>query len=190
MPSPDNPDRFRAELERRKKDSVGQLLFRCARLFNEMALARVRDRMSGGEKGPHVRASHTSLFPFIDLEGTRLTELAARMGVSKQAAGQLVEELEQMGVLERAPDPADGRAKLVRFSARGRRGLLEGLALLRRLEGELSARMEPGDMERLHGILLRLLGALESSAAPPSARRTSRTGESRPDREHGERRRR
>jgi DNA-binding MarR family transcriptional regulator len=155
---PQARDTFRAELERRKKDSVGQLLFRCARLFNEMALARVRARLGG----PKVRASHTTLFPFVDLEGTRLTELAARMGVSKQAAGQLVEELEQMGVLERVPDPADGRAKLVRFSPRGRRGLLEGLALLRGLELELSAQIGEGDMERLHGILLRLLAALEA----------------------------
>jgi len=162
---------FRAELERRKKDSVGQLLFRCARLFNEMALARVRERLGG----PKVRASHTGLFPFVDLEGTRLTELAARMGVSKQAAGQLVEELEQMGVLERVPDPVDGRAKLVRFSARGRRGLLEGLALLGRLELELAAHMEAGDMERLHGILLRLLAALESGDPAPS-RRAVRAG--------------
>jgi DNA-binding MarR family transcriptional regulator len=162
---------FRAELERRKKDSVGQLLFRAARLFNEMALARVRERLGG----PKVRASHTSLFPFVDLEGTRLTELAARMGVSKQAAGQLVGELEEMGVLERVPDPADGRAKLVRFSARGRRGLLEGLALLRRLELELSAQMQEGDMDRLHGILVRLLAALESGE-PARPKRRARGG--------------
>jgi len=171
MTTPRPTDAFRAELERRKKDSVGQLLFRSARLFNEMALARVRERLGG----PKVRASHTSLFPFVDLEGTRLTELAARMGVSKQAAGQLVGELEDMGVLERVPDPADGRAKLVRFSARGRRGLLEGLALLRRLELELSAQMHEGDMDRLHGILLRLLAALES-AEPARPKRPARSG--------------
>src|SRR3569623_676155 len=171
---------FRAELERRKKDSVGQLLFRCARLFNEMALGRVRAQLAGqgkgAPKGMAVRASHTTLFPFIDLEGTRLTVLAARMGVSKQAAGQLVEELEQMGVLARAPDPADGRAKLARFSARGRRGLLEGLALLRQMERELAAKLESGDMERLHGILLRLLGALETAPPARPRRRPSRDG--------------
>jgi len=162
-------DSFRAELERRKKDSVGQLLFRSARLFNELALSRVRARLGG----PKIRASHTALFPFVELEGTRLTVLATRMGVSKQAAGQLVEELEQMGVLERVPDPADGRAKLVRFSRRGRRGLLEGLALLRRLELDLSAQMEEGDMARLHGILLRLLAALEAGDPAASRRAVS-----------------
>jgi len=167
---PHGGDPFRAELERRKKDSVGQLLFRCARLFNEAALDRMRDEM--GVAG--IRASHTSLFPFIELEGTRLTDLAARLGVSKQAAGQLVEDLEKMGVLERAPDPADGRAKLVRFSARGRRGLLEGLAVLRRMEAELSARLASGDMEQLHGILLRLLDVLETPPAPGRPPRSSR----------------
>lgn len=168
------PAAFRDQLERRKRDSVGQLLFRCARLFNELALGRMRGELAGSESAPermNIRASHTSLFPFIELEGTRLTDLAARVGVSKQATGQLVEELEQMGVLERVPDPADGRAKLVRFSARGRRGLLQGLAMLRRLEGELAARMEGGDMERLHGILLRLLAALEAS--PPATSRSN-----------------
>lgn len=178
------PDSFRDELERRKKDSAGQLLVRCARLFNEAGLARMRTEMGL----PGVRTSHTSLFPFIELEGTRLTDLAARVGVSKQAVGQLVEELEEMGILERAPDPADGRAKLVRFSARGRRGLLEGLAVMRRMEAELSARLAGGDMERLHGILLRLLGALETSPVPVAAgaRAARRSGT---DREHRQGRR-
>lgn len=177
-----SPDPFRAELERRKRESVGQLLVRSARLFNEAALARMRSEMGL----PGVRTSHTSLFPFIELEGTRLTDLAARVGVSKQAAGQLVEELEEMGVLERAPDPADGRAKLVRFSARGRRGLLEGVAVLRRLEAELSARLADGDLERLHGILLRLLDALETTpAAAAAGKGPPRSSRRRPSRAPG-----
>ena len=155
---------------------MGQLLVRCARLLNEAGLARMRVEMGL----PGIRTSHTSLFPFIELEGTRLTDLAARVGVSKQAVGQLVEELEELGILERAPDPADGRAKLVRFSARGRRGLLEGLAVLRRMEAELSARLAGGDMERLHGILLRLLAALETGPAAvirePAAKRSGADG--------------
>ena len=64
-----------------------------------------------------IRPAHTALFPHIDLSGTRQTALARRMGVSKQAVGQLVSELEQMGALERVPDPSDGRARLVRFAA-------------------------------------------------------------------------
>ena len=67
-------------------------LFKAARLINEDAIARVRERT-----GEPVRVAHTALLPHVDLEGTRLTELARRMGVTKQAVGQLVDELEQMG---------------------------------------------------------------------------------------------
>src|SRR3712207_4543485 len=125
-------DEYRRQLEAAKRASLGQLLLKGARLLDEQALARVRART-----GRDVRPSHTALLPHVDLEGTRLTTLAARLGVTKQAAGQAVAELQQMGMLETVADPTDGRAKLVRFSARGRRGLLEGIAVLRELEAEL-----------------------------------------------------
>jgi hypothetical protein len=47
---------------------------------------------------PRLRRSHTSLLPHIDLGGTRVTDLAERLGVSKQAASQLVDDLEAIGV--------------------------------------------------------------------------------------------
>lgn len=66
----------------------------------------------------------------------------------------------------------------MRFSARGRRGMLEGSALLRRMEAELSARLASGDMERLHGILVRLLAALEASPPVSEAAATRATSRS------------
>jgi DNA-binding MarR family transcriptional regulator len=151
------PDDERDALEATKRASVGHLLFRCARLLNERALARVRART-----GKPIRAAHTSLFPHIDLQGTRLTEIARRMGVSKQAVGQLVAELEEMGGVERIPDPEDGRAKLIRFTrARGRSSLLEGLELLAEVEAELEAELGTRTMTDLRRTLLRLLSLLE-----------------------------
>ncbi len=52
--------------------------------------------------------------------GSRITELAERARITKQSASVLVEQLERAGYVERVPDPADARAKLVRLAARGR----------------------------------------------------------------------
>jgi DNA-binding MarR family transcriptional regulator len=141
---------FRAELEDRKRASVAQLLMRCARLVNEEGIRRMNERVDG----MRVRQPHMALVPHIALDGTRLTDLARAVGVSKQAVHQLVGELEEMAFLERVPDPSDGRAKLVRFTRRGRRRLLEGLELLAGIDAELEDALGPRKMRELHRALL------------------------------------
>jgi DNA-binding MarR family transcriptional regulator len=148
--------RQRSEFERRKRGSVAQLLIRAARLLNERGVARVR---AGGAS--ELRPVHMTLLPHLDLEGTRLTELARRMGISKQAVGQIVGNLETMGLVERVPDPSDGRARLVRFSKRGERALSHGLGVLETLEAELSQKVGATRMRELRRALLALLEELE-----------------------------
>jgi len=147
---------YRSNLEAAKNESVGQLLFKCARLVNELGVARVRR----GSRHTQFRHAHTMLFPHIDLEGTRLTELARRVDISKQAVGQLVNELESHGLLERIPDPSDGRARLIRFSEKGRSSLLEGLKVLGELETEITRKIGKRRMKALHESLTALLAAL------------------------------
>lgn len=57
----------------------------------------------------------------IDEDGTRLVVLAERARVAKQTAQSLVDRLEQVGYVERVPDPDDGRARLIRLTAKGRK---------------------------------------------------------------------
>jgi len=140
-----------------KRVSAGHLLLKAARLLNERAIARVRV-----EANPDFRTPHTALLPHIDFAGTRLTELAARVGTSKQAVGELVGELEEMGMVSREVDPADARARLVRFTARGRRALLHGLSVLAEIEAELAAELGRTTLDRLRADLGRLLEALEN----------------------------
>ncbi len=145
---------FRARLADAKAASTLQLLFRAARLLDEEAVRRV-----AAKKGrPRLRRSHTSLFPHIDLEGTRVSDLAARLGVTKQAVSQLVDDLEGMGVLERTVDPEDARARLVRFTPLGRAGLLDGLAVLSVLERECAAKI---GQSRMHALRAALEAVLE-----------------------------
>jgi DNA-binding MarR family transcriptional regulator len=65
-------------------------------------------------------AAYHPVFENIDRAGTRLTVLAARADMTHQSMGELVRTLELRGYVERATDPADRRARLVRLTAKGR----------------------------------------------------------------------
>ncbi len=150
-------DRAAEDLEARKRASAGQLLLRAARLWNERAVARIRAQAPSAG----LRVSHTALFPHLDFEGKRGTDLAARLGVTKQAVGKLVADLAAMGVVEIVPDGTDGRAKLVRFSRRrGERALRHGLAIFAEMERELAAKLGRGELRRLRSALTRVVEEL------------------------------
>ena len=66
-----------------------------------------------------IRDAHGVVFQHLDADGTTVSGLAERAGMTKQAMAELVTYLEQRGYLRRVPDPADRRAKLVLLSDRG-----------------------------------------------------------------------
>ncbi len=145
-------------LEAMKRANVGQLLLKCARLLDEAAVEKVN--AEGGLR-TQVRPAHTRLFPHIDPEGTRPSELARRLGITKQAVGQLVDDLVGLKVLELSPDPADGRARLVRFTSEGQVAMAHGLAVLSDLEDALAKDVGKARMKELGAILTDVLEALE-----------------------------
>jgi DNA-binding MarR family transcriptional regulator len=149
---------FRVQLEAAKSESTLQLLFKAARLLDERAL-ELAARQPGR---PRLRRSHTSLLPHIDLAGTRITDLAERLGVSKQAASQLVDDLEAVGVLAREPDPDDARARRVVFTPLGKKGLLEGLTLLRNMERDLARSIGDDTMAQLRHALVAILATTQT----------------------------
>lgn len=66
-----------------------------------------------------LTAAHVHITRHLALAGSRLTELAARAGVSKQAMGKLVDQCEAWGLVQRQPDLRDARACLVVFTPTG-----------------------------------------------------------------------
>jgi DNA-binding MarR family transcriptional regulator len=92
----------------------------------------------------------------IGPEGTRLTDLAEQAQVTKQTAGFLVDQLEKAGWVERVPDPADKRARLVRFAARGREALPVAAAAVAEVEAEWAAHLGKQRMTQLRRILTQL----------------------------------
>jgi DNA-binding MarR family transcriptional regulator len=85
---------------------------------HESAVKELHARLAG-EGHPDIRPGHGCVFRFIEADGSRLTQIAARAQMTKQAVGEVVADLERLGYLERVPDPDDGRAKIIRLSDRG-----------------------------------------------------------------------
>lgn len=85
---------------------------------------------------PGLRPSHGCVFRYLDVEGSRLSELAERSGMTKQAFGEHVANVEALGYVVRVPDPEDGRAKLILPTPRGREALILGRQIFADLERE------------------------------------------------------
>ena len=66
-----------------------------------------------------VGAAHIHITRHLATEGSRLTELAQRAGMTKQAMGILVDQCEAWGMVTRELDPHDARARQLRFTDSG-----------------------------------------------------------------------
>lgn len=98
------------------------------------------------ERGhPDVRPAHGYAFQAIGADGATAGELGKRLGVTKQAAGQMVDELERLGYITREPDPDDGRRRLVKLTPRGVDCLRASAAIFDELLTEWRARS--GDVD-------------------------------------------
>lgn len=68
-----------------------------------------------------LTAAHMAMFRYESIDGRRPTELAGQMQVTKQSVNGLLRHLERRRYIELRPDPADGRARRIRLTARGKR---------------------------------------------------------------------
>jgi DNA-binding MarR family transcriptional regulator len=83
-----------------------------------------------------VRPTHGCVFRFVHDDGMRLTELASLAGLTKQSVGEIVDDLADLGYLERYPDPTDKRAKLIRLTEKGSEAQRIGFSLFTKLESD------------------------------------------------------
>ncbi len=67
----------------------------------------------------HLSASHVHLTRHLAVQGSRLTDLARRASMSKQAMGKLVDQCEAWGLVTRQPEPSDARARRIVFTPVG-----------------------------------------------------------------------
>jgi DNA-binding MarR family transcriptional regulator len=147
---------------------IGQLLGNLLRLFRAELAAR-----GEGEEGlERIRPAHLQVFGTIKADGTRLTDLAAWTNMSLSSMAELVDDLQRLGYLERAPDPTDGRAKLIRLTNTGWQAIRQGRQIIEQIEADWGRRIGEQRFESLCQALQDLIDELdprvrEQYTAPP-----------------------
>lgn len=103
------------------------------------------------------KPSHSAVFAQIRPEGSRLTALARGANMTPQAMGQLVDDLEDLGYVERQPDPTDRRAKLIVLTPRGHACVSAGIATIDRIEERIDQVLGVSGHAELRRLLSQLL---------------------------------
>jgi DNA-binding MarR family transcriptional regulator len=100
--------------------------------------------------------AHFTVFRYPSPDGARPSELAARLGISKQSLSYLLRELERLGYLERRPDPADLRAKRVVVTRRGKAAIAVIRSAVAELEREWAEQLGARRYAQLRSLLVDL----------------------------------
>ena len=111
--------------DRWRQAHLGRLLGHALRRFDARVLqlmardVQVPLALSNLAAREQVSAAHIHITRHLSLNGDRLTDLAERAGMTKQAMASLVDQCEAWGLVTREADPHDARARLVRFTPTG-----------------------------------------------------------------------
>lgn len=147
--------------------NLGRLLLDAYRWVDAALLEGLEDRL-----GIRLTSAQSQLFAEISLRGSRQSDLARVLGVSRQAVNELVRGLEAAGMVEVVPDPDSGRSKLVRPTELGAESIEVALGVFSDVEQALAARI--GD-ETLAAMRAGLAADWGDPATAPTAE-TRRSG--------------
>ena len=144
------------------RDDLGFLLAKAAQHWNELLAERFADAGYGD-----VSPSYGSvLLPLFEEDGLRLGELARRARLSKQTMTELVRRLERDGLVERRPDPRDGRAALVCLTPRARGFEPVAAEVLSELDGRVRSLLDDAQVGALKAALRKLLDLGDEGSLP------------------------
>jgi DNA-binding MarR family transcriptional regulator len=111
-----------------------------------------------------ARYAHNAVFGHLpSQQGARAVDLAQRAGMTRQSMGEVVRDLVELGLVEMVPDPADGRAKLVRFTSSGKEQASLGYRHIRALEQRFVDELGD-DYEAARRVLQRVVEILDEES--------------------------
>jgi len=101
-----------------------------------------------------LRSSQIRLLSLTPADGMRVTDLAERVGMTKQALGEFANALEEKGLLESLRDPADRRVRILRPTAAGRRVIRTAEKQIAAAEARWREQLGPRKWEQLRRLLV------------------------------------
>lgn len=97
-----------------RRYNPGRVLDNALRRFEDRVMELLREAGHSQTRSPHV-----NLTRHLDLEGTRITELARRAAMTNAAMTELIDQCVALGLVARTADPLDKRVRLVQFTPAG-----------------------------------------------------------------------
>jgi DNA-binding MarR family transcriptional regulator len=134
--------------------ALGRLLLQAYRRAQAASLAKLQQR--GHSK---IRPGHLPVITNLDPDGTRITELANRAGMTRQMAGRLVRELEELDYVESRGDPTDQRAVIVSLTDLGSRFLGDAPAAITDVDRDYADLLGADELARLRAALITLINS-------------------------------
>ena len=117
--------------------------------------SRVMDAVAA-DGAADITLAQSRLMQRLDPRGMRLTDLAEQARVTKQTAGELIGQLERAGYVQRRPDPADARARLVNLTDKGVALCRTASAEVAKVEAEWRNHLGDNAFDHMHAALLAL----------------------------------
>jgi DNA-binding MarR family transcriptional regulator len=179
----DKPDRDRSRdlVVLKNGPPIKRIATPLARRFSQICTAALADMTAEADLNPlqYAALSYLSDEPDIDQNG-----LAARLGVDRTSAGQIVDQMEERGLVDRRVNGADRRGRLLRLTGRGTK-LRERLRPKAHLvQARLLATLTPAEREILLELLVRVIEANEVHARPGAGRRKPKSANQLPSNKH------
>ncbi|HXS34462.1 MAG TPA: MarR family transcriptional regulator [Solirubrobacterales bacterium] len=131
----------------------------------EALLAEFREELTNRGYAD-LRPTHGCVFRFVREDGMRLTDLASFAGITKQSAGELVDDLVNLGYVERTADPEDRRAKLICLTKRGQEAQRIGFGIFAELEQRWAGKFGEERLEKLRELLEEIAAEKAPAAVP------------------------
>ncbi len=131
---------------------IGWYLWQASRNWTETFVSRLQ--RSGY---PKITFALANVLGHLDRNvGVQQTQIADRAGLTKQAVGQFLEELDKLGLIERISNPDDRRARLVRYTAQGKKFLTVADQIKSEIEAEYAAKIGANNLQKLNDLIFKL----------------------------------